>query len=48
MCNCTNCDCKECGNQNPDRLVGAQALEAGVQSWDAEWYCDESCDCCDK
>ena len=49
MCNCTNCDCKDnCGNQNPERLTGDAAVKAGVKSWDAEWYCDEACTCCDK
>jgi len=48
MCNCTNCDCKDCGNQNPERLTGEAATKAGLQSWDAEWYCDENCTCCSK
>jgi hypothetical protein len=48
MCNCTNCDCKECGSQNFDRLTGAKAVAAGVQPWEAEWYCDPACGCCAK
>ncbi len=48
MCDCTNCDCKECGNQNFDRLKGAKAVAAGVQPWEATWYCDPACGCCNK
>jgi len=47
-CDCVNCDCKKCGKQNPERLIGKAATKAGLQSWDATWYCDEVCNCCDK
>ena len=48
MCNCTNCDCTECGNQNPEKLTGDAAIAAGKQPWNLEWYCDEDCNCCSK
>ena len=48
MCQCVNCECEHCGSQNPDKLVGTAAAEAGLTSYDAEWWCDETCDCCSK
>jgi len=48
MCMCANCECKECGLQNPDRLTGAAAKKAGVLDWTSPWQCDPNCNCCDK
>lgn len=45
-CTCVNCECKECGLQNPDKLEGKSAKEAGVSDWTMPWYCDENCECC--
>ena len=47
-CGCINCECEDCGSQNPKRLVGKAAESAGVTDIRDEWFCDESCSCCDK
>ena len=45
-CECTNCTCKKCGSQNPERLEGKSAMEAGVTDIRATWWCDPECTCC--
>ena len=48
MCECVNCECTECGSQNPKRLVGKAAVKANVTDIRSEWWCDTTCTCCKK